>query len=84
MIAKNYVSQYNFYVDVISTIPISEISYLFSGTSVSNTYARIFKQFKLFRVLRLAKLTKFFNSEQLKTLFKLLQLFFGFLIIVLQ
>lgn len=42
-ITKNYLKQYNFYVDVVSTIPISEISELFSGASISNNYTRIFK-----------------------------------------
>lgn len=43
LIAKNYLKSYNFYVDVISTVPISEISQIFSDASVSNNYTRIFK-----------------------------------------
>jgi hypothetical protein len=69
MMAKSYLKQYNFYVDTVSTIPISELSELFAGSAISNNYTRIFKQLKLFRVLRLAKLTKFMQSENLKTIF---------------
>jgi hypothetical protein len=61
-IMKNYLQNYNFYLDMVSTVPISELSNLVTGSGssgVNNTYTRIIKQFKLFRILRLAKLNKF-------------------------
>lgn len=81
-VAKNYVRSYNFSVDLISTIPISELSQAFSGTAINSNYTRIFKQLKLFRILRLAKLTKFLQNENLKTFIQIFKMFFLFVIIV--
>lgn len=69
-------------MDVISSIPLSEFSEIFLGTSISSNYARIFKQFKLFRILRLAKATKFLKSENLKAIFSIFKIFFGFVVTV--
>jgi hypothetical protein len=69
MILKNYLKQYSFYIDLLSTIPVSELAEAVAGASFSASYTRILKQFKLFRILRLAKLTKFFHSENMKIYF---------------
>lgn len=43
MIMRNYLKNYNFYIDVVSTIPVSEISEAASGTRINSTYTRVFK-----------------------------------------
>ena len=62
MIAKKYLSSSMFWFDLISTLPISEISDL-RGSSGSTAYVKWLKQLKVFRILRLAKLSKFLKSD---------------------
>ncbi len=82
MIVKNYLKQYNFYIDLISTIPVTELADAIMGANINASYTRVLKQFKLFRILRLAKLTKFFKNDNLKTFFLIFQMVFGFVVVV--
>jgi type II restriction/modification system DNA methylase subunit YeeA len=61
MIAKNYISSPLFIFDVLSTLPISEVTdFIASGGSSSQSYIKWLKQLKVFRILRLAKLSRQF------------------------
>lgn len=69
MIAKYYIKSSSFLFDMISTIPIAEISSLFSGDDSSANFTYWFKQLKVFRILRLAKLSRFLQSDSAKTVY---------------
>lgn len=80
MIAAKYLASSMFWFDLVSTLPIAEISDI-SGSSNEADYMKWLKQLKIFRVLRLAKLNKFLQSDSAKTVYQITKIFLGFLII---
>jgi hypothetical protein len=69
LITKNYIQSASFYVDLVSTLPIAEISNIYFNSDAKGSYLVFLKQLKIFRILRLAKLQKLLSGDSAKAIF---------------
>lgn len=78
LITKKYIKSWNFLIDIISSLPISEIV-TSTGAGKNIKWVMLTKSLRL---LRINRLIRFLNDNSLKILYKILRYFFAFLMIV--
>lgn len=83
LLFKNYLKSKAFFIDLISAIPLSEITeYILQGTS-QITYIKFINLLKFIRLLRLTRIFNYFQNDSYKILFQIARLTIIFIITVI-
>lgn len=81
-IAKHYVRSISFVIDVLCTLPISEIFELFNLNENLGRKFKVLMLIKMIRLLRINRVLKYIRQDSLKNVYRLAKLLVFFLLTV--